>query len=347
MSLGLLLIISVIIIISLKQDDEIIISIDDNEIMIKHHLTDTQNIIVVYSQNRNNDFFDISQFIIQSRNADKNDFTGELVMSTATDFISPYGLLAVNNTVNNKQFTVGGAHGTEGSTGYPTGQFEEIEYIKLDDTIIQENGIYEGNKLDLKVNHIVYASNVISENNNRNTLLEERYYSISNGDHEVQVDLTALEDLILTRYVGLQMIQPDFYDYFYFPGLKNTYETKKQPAGLYTLSEKSYDLLNRAVLYNDNSILIMMTDREYGVGNGKYATESTIANPQSPLTYTGGEFGKIYSHNLGRNNTELKLNKNESISYRGGYYFRELENNNSNKISYKINNQQYRDIIKK
>lgn len=342
----LLIIVSLIYILNYKNDDkDIIISKENNEIRVKHELTDNENIIIVYNQNRNNDFFDMSQFIIQDKNAEDNDFTGEIVMSTATDFISPYGLLVKDNPVNNKGFTVGGAHGTNGSDGFPTGRFEKIEYIKLDNELIKDNGIYKGEKLDLKVNHFVYASNVISDKQKRDSLLEERFYSITNMNHEVEVKLTALEDLILTRYAGLQMTQPDFYDYFYFPGLKNIYDIKGEAPGLYTLNEKSYDTLDRAVLYNDKSMLIMMTDRNYGIGSGDLAANSTWENPQSPLTYTGGEFGKIYSHNLGRNNADVRLNKGETISYRGGYYFREFNFNNSEENSYEINNDIYRDEI--
>lgn len=325
--------------------NKIIVLIENNEVSVKHKLTDDENIIIVYNQNRTNDFFDMSKFIIQDNNAEKNDFTGETVMSTSTDFISPYGLLSVNNGINNKQFTVGGAHGSEGSKGLPTGEFGEIEYIKIDDKTIQKDGIYEGNKLKIKVNHFVYASNTIAEKQNTKSLKEVRFYSISNGDHEVEVKLTALEDIILTRYAGLQMTQPSFYESFYFPGLNNIYKIKGEPPGLYTLKEKSYDKLDSAVLYNSNSMLVMMTDRNYGIGNGRYATKSTFENPQSPLTYTGGEFGKIYSHNLGRNNANLTLEKAETVSYRGGYYFREMIQKDKNKITYEINNKVYTDFI--
>lgn len=329
----------------INSEDSIVVTIDNNEIRVKHSLTENENIIIVYNQKRNNDFFDMSQFIIQDKNKDINDFKGEIVMSTATDFISPYGLLAINNTLNNKTFTVGGAHGTEGSSGYPTGNFSGIESIKLDNKLLDKNGVYTGRNLNIKINHYVYASNVIENDRNRKTMFEERIYSISSMNHEVEVRLTALEDLKLTRYAGLQMTQPDFYDYFYFPGLSNLYKIKEEQTGLYTLNENSYDKLDRAVLFNDDSMLIMKTDREFGIGTGNYAPPSTIEQPQSPLTYSGGKFGKIYSHNLGKNNNNLILDEGETIKYRGGYYFRSKDKKNTDTISYTINGVEYEDTV--
>lgn len=323
-------------------NDNIIIKLEDDKIHVKHELTKEENIIVVYSQNRNNKFFDMSQLVVQNKNSDINDFTGETVMTTVTDFISPYGLMAVNNTSNNKSFTVGGAHATNGSDGLPTGRFDEISYIKLDGQILYEGGIYKGKHLELKVDQFIFASNVITEKNSRDSLMEERTYSITSQNHEVEVNLTALEDIILTRYAGLQMTQPEFYNYFYFPGSSEKYKIKDEPQGLYTLNEKSYEKLNRAVFYNDTSMLIMKTDRDYGIGTGKYAAEHSAENPQSPLTYSGGKFGKIYSHNLGRSDANLKLEDGENISYRGGYYFRKFNSNNKN-VKYQINKTTYKD----
>ena len=329
----------------IKSNESIVVSIDNNEILVKHTLTEDKNMIVVYNQNRNNNFFDMSQFIIQDKDKADDDFTGEIVMSTATDFISPYGLLAINNALNNHTFTVGGAHGTEGSSGNPTGSFSEIKSMSLDNKPLNKNGIYTGQNLDIEVNHYVYASNVIEHDRNRKTMLEERFYSISSMNHEVEVRLTALENLQLTRYAGLQMTQPDFYDYFYFPGLSNLYKIKGEKPGLYTLKENSYDILDRAVLFNDDSMLIMKTDRDFGIGSGDYSPPSTTDHPQSPLTYTGGKFGKIYSHNLGRSNNDFLLKEGETIKYRGGYYFRPNDNKDSKNISYKIGNTRYKDEV--
>lgn len=329
----------------INSDESLVVSIDNNEIRVKHSLTENKNMIVVYNQKRNNDFFDISQFIIQDKNKEKNDFKGEVVMSTATDFISPYGLLAINNTLNNKTFSVGGTHGTEGSSGYPTGSFSEIESLSLDNKPLNNDGIYTGEYLEIKVNHYVSASNVINNNNNRKTMLEERVYTISSMNHEVEVRLTALEDLRLTRYAGLQMTQPEFYDFFYFPGLSNLYKIKGEQPGLYTLNENSYEKLDRAVLFNNESMLIMKTDRNFGIGTGEQAPSSTKDQPQSPLTYTGGKFGKIYSHNLGTNNNNLLLREGETLKYRGGYYFRPKDNKNVEKFSYEIDNIKYEDEI--
>lgn len=328
----IIFIISIIGFILFKTDNPVYVSIKNEEIRVKHQLTSDENIIVVYNKNRNNDTFDMSQFIIQSIDADKEDFTGEIVMSTATDFVSPYGLLAVNNTINKKGFTVGGAHGTEGADGYPTSRFGEFGYLKMDNNEITEDGFYEGEKLELKVNHYIFASNTIDKYNSRDSLLEERFYTITSQDHAVKVKLTALEDVILTRYAGLQMVQPDYYDYFSFSNSDYKYKIKGEPDGIYVLDEKSFEAIDNAILFNDSSMMIMSTDRDFGIGTGEYSPESTKQYPQSPYIYTGGKFGKISAPNLGRNNNELSLNTGESIAYRGNYIFREY--NLFNRIKY-------------
>lgn len=278
-----------------QEENQIIVSVNEREIMIKHQLTEEQNIIIVYDKIQNNKFQDIQKFIVQDSEAPASDFSGEVVMSTATDFVSPYGLLAVNNTLNNNTFSVGGAHGTEGSDGFPTGRFDELTYITLDGKPLSD-GIHVGEFLEFKVKHLIYASNIIEKEQNRNSMLEERTYLISSGDHKIDVKMTALEDIILTRYAGLQMIQSDYYDYFYIPNNKEIFKIKGEPEGLHFV-DGDFDNINRAVLFNEDSILVMETDREYGIGTGEYAPESTQSIQQSPIYFSGGEFGKIYSHN--------------------------------------------------
>src|SRR5699024_2946449 len=97
-----------------NNNEAIVISKNNREVMIKQKLTTESNIIIVYNKLRNNDFHEMTQFIIQDKEADEFDFSGVAVMSTSTDFVSPYGILASNKQVNNSEITVGGAHGTEG-----------------------------------------------------------------------------------------------------------------------------------------------------------------------------------------------------------------------------------------
>ncbi|QQD85665.1 hypothetical protein [Jeotgalicoccus sp. ATCC 8456] len=315
-----------------KSDNNIYVNIDGSEIKVKHSLTKEQNIIVVYNQNRDNETFDMSQFIVQDKDSDKNDFKGEVVMKTATDFVSPYGLLAENNTVNNKGFTVGGSHSTTGANDYPTSRFGGFDSIKLDDQNLDKDGFYEGRELTLNLSHYIYASNTIDGFNTRDSLLEERTYKITDGEHNVDVSLTALEDVILTRYAGLQMIQPDYYDHFAFSSQPEAYTVQGEEEGRYTLKSKSYEDIHSAILYNDSSMLIMSIDRDFGIGDGSLAPKSTDEFPQSPMTFTGGEFGKIYAHNLGRNNNKVTLEKDESLAYSGSYKFK--ANNLINRKNY-------------
>ena len=322
-------------------EEYVIIHKNDRKISIKHRLNKDENIIVVYNKLRNNDFHEMSQFYIQGKNTKDNNFTGERVMSTATDFVSPYGMLAVNNAVSGSvgSITVGGAHGTSGGTGFPTGRFGRFVKLELDGKNVV-NGYHKGKVLKIDVQHYVSASNVISRSTGtkRDTMLEERFYEITPRHHKVRVKMTALEDIKLTRYAGLQLTQPDFYHSFYRYNNKpeKILPVKGLSEGFHIAEEKDYQKLDRVVMFNDTSMLVMLTDRTFGIGDGHLAPASTEEQEQSPINITGGQFGKIYSHNLGRNNNDVLLRRGNSLEYRGGYYFVENTSTTPNIFRYEI-----------
>src|SRR5699024_3599403 len=104
--------------------ESIIVNIDGRTIAIKQRLSDKKNLIVEYDKLKMNDFHEVSRLIEQSNTAKDSDFTGEVKLTNNTDWISPYGLRAVNNPTSDSagNITVGGAHGTEGGSGFPTGR---------------------------------------------------------------------------------------------------------------------------------------------------------------------------------------------------------------------------------
>lgn len=69
-------------------------------------------------------------------------------------------------------------------------------------------------------------------------------------------------------------------------------------------------------------------------------------NRRTPMAYRWTSTREIITHNLGRRNNEVFLDKGEKLEYRGGYYFREM-NIRDNRMSYEIDNQEYIDIVDK
>lgn len=322
--------------------DNIVINKSGRKLQVKHKLNDDENIIVIYNKLRNNDFHEMGQFVVQKNTAKDNDFNGDLVMSTGTDFVSPYGIMAVNNPVSGSagSITVGGAHGTDGGSGHPTGRFGQFNHILLDGEPVND-GITKGKNLEIEVEHYVSASNAVNKTtgDKRDSMMEIRNYNITARHHNIHITLKALEVINLTRYAGLQLTQPEFYHSMY--RYKNKSEgilpVKGLESGFHIAEEKDFDVLDRVILFNDKSMLVMLTDRKYGIGDGHLAPESTTENEQSPINITGGNFGKIYSHNLGRSNNIVRLEINEELAYRGGYYFVENQSTVKNIFEYEIN----------
>lgn len=306
--------------------DDIVVKIDGRTIAVKHKLNDEKNLIVEYDKLKVNEYHEVNRIFEQNNTTKDNDFSGALKVSNDTDWVSPYGLRAVNNPVSGSagSITVGGAHGVDGGSGFPTGRFGEYVSIKLDGSEIG-NGVHRGKSMELVVDHYVSASNAIvrATGAKRDSVRERRTYTIASGSHKVSVGITALEDVTITRYAGLQITQPEYYDNFYRYDNRpeGILPIKGMESGSHIADEKDYNKLDRVALINNTHMLVMLTDRNFGIGDGSLAPAHTEENPQSPVNITGGQFGKIYAHNMGRNNNEYLLKSGETISYRGGYYF--------------------------
>ena len=331
--------------------DDIVVKIDGRTIAVKHKLNDEKNLIVEYDKLKVNEYHEVNRIFEQTNKAEDNDFSGSLKVSNDTDWVSPYGLRAVNNSVSGSagSITVGGAHGVDGGSGFPTGRFGEYVSIKLDGSDIG-NGVHRGKSMELVVDHYVSASNAIvrATGAKRDSIKERRTYSITNGAHKVQVDLTALEDVHFTRYAGLQITQPEYYDNFYRYDNRpeGILPIKGMESGSHIADEKDYNKLDRVALINNTHMLVMLTDRNFGIGDGSLAPAHTEENTQSPINITGGQFGKIYMHNMGRNNNDYLLKSGETISYRGGYYFVQNKSTTENVFEYTINGVNHTDDLR-
>lgn len=331
--------------------DDIVVKIDGRTIAVKHRLNDDKNLIVNYDKLKVNEFHEVHRIFEQNNTAKDNDFSGALKVSNGTDWVSPYGLRAVNNPVSGSagSITVGGAHGVDGGSGFPTGRFGEYVSINLDGSEIG-NGVHRGKSMELVVDHYVSASNVIvrATGAKRDSVRERRTYTIASGSHKVSVSITALEDVTITRYAGLQITQPDYYDNFYRYDNRpeGILPIKGMESGSHVADEKDYNKLDRVALINNTHMLVMMTDRNFGIGDGSLAPAHTEEYPQSPVNITGGQFGKIYAHNMGRNNNEYLLKSGETVSYRGGYYFVQNKSTTENVFEYTINGINHTDDLR-
>lgn len=329
--------------------DKIVARKIDRQIQVKQKLDATRNFIVEYNSVGINNFNEFRAFYIQPNTAEDSDFNGTQVGQSGTDWISPYGMLAVNNPVSGSagSVTVGGSHGTTAGQGFPTGEFIQLSRCHVDGVEVSTTPI-RGKHLELTSEHYVSASNVVNKTTGakRNTAIERRIYDIyGNGNHNVTVEIEALEDITMTRYAGFMMpMLSAFFTHFYL------YDTGGEiglfrsgglpeglPDGIYHTENKDYQAIDRAVLVNDDMLLVMLTDRTFGIGTGEHAPASTEDKPQSPILYTGGQFGKISAHNLGGSSNEYLVKAGDKISYRGGYHFVDYTQPQENVFEYEIN----------
>lgn len=313
--------------------DDIVVRKTGRQVQIKQRLDDNRNFIVEYNSVGINNFNEFRAFYIQPNTAKDSDFNGTQVGQSGTDWISPYGMLAVNNPVSGSagSITVGGSHGTTSGQGFPTGEFIQLSRCHVDGVELSTTPL-RGKHLELTSEHYISASNVVNKTTGtkRNTAIERRIYDIyGNGNHNVTVEIEALEDITMTRYAGFMMpMLRAFFTHFYLydtGGEIGLFRSGGLPEGLadgiYHTDNKDYQAIDRAVLVNDDMLLVMLTDRTFGIGTGEFAPVSTPDKPQSPILYTGGQFGKISAHNLGGSSNEYLVKAGEKISYRGGYHF--------------------------
>lgn len=324
-------------------EDNIVVKRNGRQLQIKQPYDVDNNMIVEYNAVGINDYHEFKAFYLQPKSSSYADFTGTEIMRNGTDWISPYGMRVVNNPVSNNagSITVGGAHGTTGGSGFPTGRFSRLFDFKLDGNAVG-NGTHVGKELNITAEHYVSASNAINKDTGakRDTAIERRFYTIKPRSHSVTVSVEALEDLMLTHYAGFMMPQmSQVFDTFYLHDVAD--DLGLLPAGglengIYHTVDKDYSKIDRAVLVNDELLLVMLTDRTFGIGTGEFAPESTADRPQSPILYTGGQFGKIGAHNLGGSSNDYLLKAGETISYRGGYYFVENQSTTTDVYEYEI-----------
>lgn len=321
-------------------------SINGRDIKVKEELNNEENIVYEFGTLSPNDFFEITRVKTQSSSASIEDYSGSDLLRSSTDWVSPYGMLAENNTLSDSKFTVGGGHGTNGGAGFPTGTFIGIYDVKVDGVSVSD-GDRIGDVLTFRIEHYVSASNVINleTGEKRNTAKETRHYQIDKSGIHVEVSLEALEPITLTHYAGLQTIQRDAFDYFYYRG--------DEPRKLYTVTGLTNwelptlddpALLDRVVMYNPDIVMVMHTDRSFGIGTGEFIPESTEKIVQRPMHATPNT-GKIYMHNLGRSSNKFKMSANDAIQYRGQWTFTENISDASTVVKYKFNNQEYTDDV--
>lgn len=295
---------------SLKKNEVAVVK-SGRTIKAKFSYSATKDMIIEWSPLKNNELTHFSKWYFQDKGSEWDDFKGMQVMATGTDWVSPYGLMATENTVSSKSFTVGGAHGTDGGTGFPTARHQSTRVL-VDGVEIPDGIPAKSKEVTIIAEHYVFASNVIdiTNGNARDVMRELVTYTITPNNIQISTELKALEDCKITRYAGLQATKvggywSKFYAMLDKPVVYNTTDTTE---GATKPKEKVNT--DRFVMYGGNDTVVCYMNK-FDLGDKRYIPDS------EPCVYwTGGENGKLYMHNIKQ---DVPLKKGESLFYSGGY----------------------------
>ena len=148
--------------------------------------------------------------------------------------------------------------------------------------ILQDRIPQKCNTVFIKVINLIQAYNTVDIKNNREVIQEEYILSIKNGKVDVSLTISALEDIIIERYYGLQTVNAAWGNSIHYVN-----GIHKSRVNIYRSSnnsgeKKDFPLVNRFVLKDKENYhqLIAWIDNEYGLGTFKYVTDN------QPLTFT-------------------------------------------------------------
>jgi hypothetical protein len=287
-------------------------------IRTKFKYSDTQDMVLDLDSLGINEITHIKRVYFQSNTTGKLtttfDETG-LYETITSDWVSPYGIMAKNNTVSSSTFTVGGNHGTSGGSGFPTARHIETK-VYADGREVLDGDILAADKVVIKAIHHIAASNVINttDGSKRDCVKEIVTYTITPRHAKISVELEALEPVDITRYAGFQATKSGWDKDLYFmeDTIQQIYDISTdwtaKNSGLYPTAKP-----DRFVLKKSGHVLMGYGTHDFGL---KY---SQIADGQTMIYLTEGEFGKIYKHFI--KGTTVTLQTGQSIYFVGGYIF--------------------------
>lgn len=299
----------------------------DNKVLVKYRYNTEKSIVIELNELGINQIIHFKKvgYVNEKDLTDNFDYT--LDYEIKSDWISPYGIKAVNNALNDNDVTTGGNHGTDGSGGFRTARPISLKVSYDGDNLLKNNETIFCDTARIIVKNNIMAGNTINtETGDGRYCVEETVtYNVKNESFYITVELEALEDVKLIKYTGIQATKQNYTD-FYFMDSENPQwlatSTSRTEFALKTSNLKC----DRFVLRKGKDLLIGWLDTEVGIGNGEYISSSSYKGLWSGI--------KAYLHCI--KNKELTIKKSEVVFYAGGYTFQE---SSSDKVClYKINN---------
>ncbi|WP_139607178.1 hypothetical protein [Paenibacillus hemerocallicola] len=223
-----------------------------------------------------------------------------------TDWVSPYrGITALQGSTSSFTGTVGGNHGTVRGEGVATARgISAVMYA--DGAMMNDQDAIHCAEVKLVVTNYISASNKINVHTGEkaDSLKEVVTYTVTPNHIEVSVHLTALEDLTINGYIGLQMTTNLFAGQVYF----SDSEEKYTPNGVMHSSRTLPYRGDRFVYADSGNVIAVYTNRASGLGDLSH-------KGTGPIHFVSSS-NKIYSHLI---DGPITLMEDDSVHYSGGY----------------------------
>lgn len=298
---------------------------------IKFKYSDSQNMVVEFGLLGINELSHMKKISLENSNVLTSDFTNLVDFHLiSSDWVSPYGLTAVNNPLTSFAGTVGGNHGTVGAAGFPTARREGVVFY-ADNLLMEDGKVYFCDKVMVKATHYIAAANTIdtTTGTKRDSVKEEVLYTITPKNAEVSVSLTALEDVDFSVYTGLQATLTAWNDEGYFMVDKTATAYASPGTALVNSGTKAEVTTDRFIAKKGTDYLIGYMNRNAGIGNRAY-----LASNAANAFFT--QYGKAYIPNV--SGMTLRVFLGQTVFWNGGWTFTKALSCPNAKAAYFINN---------
>lgn len=200
----------------------------------------------------------------------------------------------------------GGWHGSNGNgTGMATSKMISLS-VTVNGKAISKNKTYYGN-VEVNVENLIQAYNTI--NSGICVLKEAVKLSFTPKKVGITVTATALEDVLLEKYYGLQVQSSSWRGQIvYSNGKTGTYGKYSDSGPASNSIAESFTITSQNGAYK----LKAKIDREYGLGKLEFLS------PQLPSAFAES-YGKVYFNLI--NGKPVEVLKGKSLGWRGSYEF--------------------------
>lgn len=236
-----------------------------------------------------------------------------ITFQIGSDWIGPYQIASKKGKGKKSLQFTGGYHGTNGNeTGHPTAHTTRIQWSldgkPLDIDKDSPKGFLYGDRLKLDVVNEVQASG-----ENKTAIREIQEYTFEDGHMEVAVTITALQDLSIRRYYGLQaqtqLWQKHTY-YIYDNGAIDENGSMWESQSLEKGNPQKLRLDAIGLFDNNSKNGLIVSLYDVGLGTYEYVDDG------QPMGFKMN-YGKIYYDLVREKN--LDLLKGQNIFWKGSY----------------------------